>query len=212
MIYILAEGHGEVEATSKLANKICQNLGFSNVYFAKAIRTTKIHKHENLQKSISSMLYKPDVEGLLIIKDEEDRCPKEVAPATAEFIRSTPMPFPISFHLMYREFETLFCAYMNEFRGKTIRHLVTGEICFRKDIAAPADPESRRDAKGFITECLTGNRVYKPTVDQLTLTQSLDIEVLRTLNLPCFGTLERCIRHLIENKGSFSVYPPRLEN
>jgi len=207
MIYILVEGHGEVEAASKLVSKICFNLEYSKVHIAKAIRTANLHKPDSLIRSIKTFQYKPNVDGLLIIKDEDDKCPKVEAPKIATVLKGNPMPFPISYHLMYREFETLFCAYLNEFKGKTITHLITGEIKFKDDIVAPQNPEAKRDAKKLITESFQGGRVYKPTVDQLTLTQALDISVLRSLNLPCYGTLERCIIHLVENKGKFSVYP-----
>ncbi len=207
MIYILAEGHGEVDAATKLVSKICHNLGYHNVQIAKAIRTKNLHKEVDLLNSIRAIQYKPDVEGLLIIKDEDDKCPKIEAPKIATVIRGHPVNFPVSYHLMYREFETLFCAYLNEFSGREIQHMVKGKIKFKENIKAPLNPEIKRDAKGLITQSLEGNRVYKPALDQLTLTQAMDINTLRNLNLPCYGTLERCISHLVNNKNQFLVYP-----
>ena len=49
---------------------------------------------------------------------------------------------------------------------------------------------------------------YKPTVDQLNMTQRIDFDFLREANVPCFGSLERGIRFLFEyqNRTGF-VYP-----
>ena len=43
----------------------------------------------------------------------------------------------------------------------------------------PADPESIRDAKGWISKRLPSGRAYKPTTDQTKLTAKVDIERLR---------------------------------
>ena len=50
MIYILAEGHGEVNAASKLISKICYNLGYFDTHIATAIRTKNLHKEIELLK------------------------------------------------------------------------------------------------------------------------------------------------------------------
>lgn len=207
MIYILAEGHGEIKAATKLVSRICKNLGYDDMIFADAIRCKNLHREDDLLKSIKSIQYRKDAEGLLIIKDEDDKCPKIEAPKIASVIRNQTMPFPISYHLMYREFETLFCAYLDNFKGKEIKHTTIGTIKFKDDVSAPENPETKRDAKGMISKAMQGGRIYKPSVDQLTLTQAMDINILRSLNVPCFGTLERCLTHLKINKGKFSVYP-----
>jgi hypothetical protein len=207
MIYILVEGHGEIESVPKLAYKVCKDIGFNNIHFSKARRCTNVHRAETLVKEIKKIQRESNIEGLLIVRDEEDWCPKTHAPKMASVIRANTMPFPIAYHLMYREFETLFCAYLNEFSGKCIPRNTKGELIFKSDITAPENPESKRDAKGFLSDALISNSGYKPSIDQLALTQALDVKILRNLNVPCFGTFERCIKHLIENKGKFSVYP-----
>jgi hypothetical protein len=62
-------------------------------------------------------------------------------------------------------------------------------------------PEGPRDAKGVMSSLMPAGRAYKPTTDQLALTQMVDFDKLRVSGLPCFGTLERGVRFLLEEKG-----------
>ena len=208
MIYILAEGHGEVEAAGKLIHKIWNNLGLPSVPIGIAKKWPNLHLERGIQKGIEFIRSKKDIDGLIILRDDEDNCPAKLAPKIGEFIRRMNAPFPISYIIMYREFETLFVAYLTHFRGKTIKHNIgKGFITFNNDIYIPENPESIRDAKGEISNALTGSFRYKPTTDQLTLTQALDIDLLRATNLPCFGSLERGILHIANNVNKGSVYP-----
>jgi hypothetical protein len=119
------------------------------------------------------------------------------------------LPFPAAYHVMYREFETLFLPCLPVMAG---RSLVDDRKVQRKGIRAGAvfqgDPESKRDAKGIVSDFMQDGRRYKPTLDQLPLTRMIDFQILRDSNLPCFGTLERCLKHLSNNQGSQQVYPP----
>jgi hypothetical protein len=208
MIYILAEGHGEIEALPKLAYKICHNIGLHGLWFSKARRCVGIHKRETLKKEIRKMQYAQNISGLLIVKDSDDACPKELAPNMATIIQTNPVDFPIAYCLMYREFETIFYAYLDHFSGMHIgRSNLPGTIVFKDDIVAPDNPEDKRDAKGALSDAIVNRAGYKPSTDQLALTEALDIEKLRQLEVPCFGTFERCILHLANNTGQFSVYP-----
>jgi hypothetical protein len=70
------------------------------------------------------------------------------------------------------------------------------------------DPHRKRDAKGWISANMSAGRSYKPTVDQKPMTQLVDLELVRDVGLPWFGTLERALRFLSENLGSQGAYPP----
>lgn len=208
MIYIVVEGHGEVEAATKLVFKLWFDLGLPpNIVISKAIRWVNLHKDEGVRKAVEHIRNKSNVSGLLIIRDSEDDCPATLAPKIAGYIRSLNPPFPVAYHLMYREFETLFVAYLDEFEGKEIDHLVSGKLIFKEEINKPEDPESKRDAKSIIKTALSGSRSYKPTTDQATLVNALDIGILRGKQLPCFGTLERCLKHLSGSQGTGLIYP-----
>jgi hypothetical protein len=68
--------------------------------------------------------------------------------------------------------------------------------------------EGRRGIKEWLSERLPEGRSYKPTVDQLRLTRSIDLATLRAANVPCFGTLERALRFFKRSLGTRgTVYP-----
>jgi hypothetical protein len=207
MIYILAEGHGEIESASKLINKMWVNLQLPLIPIANAIRWSNLHKDQGLLKGVDFIRNKPNARGLIILRDDEDNCPANLAPLKAAFLRTLNAPFPIAYVIMYREYETIFISYLDHFNGQTVPHLIRGTIQFKDNINTPANPEAIRDAKGYITSMLVGGTTYKPTTDQLSLTQSLDINLLRVQGLPCIGTLERALIHIAVNLQSSTVYP-----
>ena len=68
--------------------------------------------------------------------------------------------------------------------------------------------EARRDIKGWLSGQLPRGRSYKPTVDQLAMTRSIDFTELRSAQVPCFGSLERGLGFLAHNIGQQGrVYP-----
>lgn len=207
MFYLFVEGHGENSAAQKLVHKILDHYNMQGHYFSEGIRWKNLHMETGLKKAVDYARLLDNVEGILFMRDDEDNCPKTLAPSKAEFLRGLNAPFPIAYCIMYREYESLFAAYMEEFAGKTIEHAITGKIRFANQVQVLDDPESKRDAKGFVSDNLAGNRVYKPTTDQFTLTRALDIQKLAEKQLPCFDTLVRCIQHLVSNLGKSFVYP-----
>lgn len=75
--------------------------------------------------------------------------------------------------------------------------------------AFAGDPESIRDVKGWLSKRFPPGKAYKPTLDQLKLTQLLDFPTLRASQAHSFHTLERALRFLA-SPGSSRVYPPPL--
>jgi hypothetical protein len=206
MFQLFVEGKGEALAAQKLVQKMASYLGLSDCFFSLGRRIPNLHTIDGLQRAVLYGKETKNLDGILILRDDEDNCPAEVAPKHAKFLRSLKMPFPIAYCILYREFETLFVAYADEFAKKPVPHLVRGQFNFEKSIQSPDNPEQIRGAKEWLTRRLQG-RVYKPTTDQLSLTQAMDIAVLQQKGLACTETLERCIRFLRENRGISAVYP-----
>ena len=59
----------------------------------------------------------------------------------------------------------------------------------------------------WLTKHFAQGKAYKPTLDQLPLTQMLDLATLRAANVPSFGTFERALHFLASAKPG-EVYPP----
>ena len=209
MLYILVEGHGEVKAVSNLINRLWQDLELPYIpVYDPPIRWPKIHSDEGILKGIELIKNKGNATGLLIIRDDEDNCPKILAPLKADYIRTLNVPFPVSYHLMYREYEVLFLPCISHMAGRLLRDergierqgIQEGSV-FNGDI------EGNRDVKGIISNFFPIKRKYKPTLDQLPLTRMIDFSLIREKGVPCFGTLERCLIHISDNLGNSSVYP-----
>lgn len=206
MFQLFVEGRGENKAGQKLVHKIIHHYQLGEYFFSEGRRIPNIHTNDGLRTAVQFATLDPRTEGVLILRDDEDNCPKEKAPKIADFLRSLKMPFPIAYCILYREFETIFVAYAKELAGKKIQHVVKGTLQFSDEIPE-VNPEDIRGAKEWITRCLLNGRAYKPTIDQLTLTQAIDVEKMLKIDLPSFGTLTRCVIHLIKNRNTGLVYP-----
>lgn len=87
--------------------------------------------------------------------------------------------------------------------GREIRpgvRIAAGTTC-------PEDPEGIRDVKGWLSGRFPQGKVYKPTLDQLKLTQWIDFGALRASGARSFRTLENALRFLAA-PGALGVYPP----
>lgn len=207
--YVLVEGRGEKASVLNLVNRLWADCGLAFVSWREPIRFPNLHLERGIEKGCELIRARGDAEALLLLRDDEDNCPREVAPARAQFIRTLGLPFPVAYVIMYREYETLFLASLPSLAGKEI---VDDRGVRRPGIHASAlfvgNPEGPRDAKGWLTQHMPKGRSYKPTVDQLPLTRHLDFGLLRSAALPCFGSLERGLHHLAANRGRSAVYPP----
>jgi hypothetical protein len=147
-----------------------------------------------------------------VLRDEDDACPRERAPALAAVARTMGAPFPVAIVLLHREYEVLFLPCVEAMAGQPI---VGADGQRRPGLVAGArydgDWEAKRDVKGWLTAHFPPGRSYKPTVDQLALTRMIDLATLRAADVPCFGTLERALAFLAANFGGSGVYPPPTE-
>ena len=91
---------------------------------------------------------------------------------------------------MVKEFESIF---------------LWDEACLRRafpelqgDISLPENPESVRDAKGWISRTLPKGRSYKPTTDQARMTATIELDRLRSAS-PSMRRLEKSLLRLIQS-------------
>ena len=195
--YILVEGHGEIEAVHNLVVRLSHALGLF-LPWATPRRWLNLHQWEATRRGgvlagAEFIRSKPGAVALLILRDEDDGCPKDLAPEFANQLRALRLPFPVAYVLLHPEYEVLFLP------------------CLERMGFPPWDRsswEARRGIKEWLSGQLPRGRSYKPTVDQLSMTMQLDFELLRAANVPCFGTLERALIFFRDNLGaSGNVYP-----
>lgn len=197
--YILVEGKGEEEAAHNLVTRLSREVGLT-LPWTKPRRWPNLHQWApksgkgGLRKGAELIRPKPDARALLILRDEDDACPREIAPRMADHLRSLDLPFPTAYVLLHPEYEVLFLP------------------CLAAMGLPPWDAknwEARRGIKEWLSARLPRGRIYKPTVNQLPWTQKIDFETLRRAEVPCFGTLERSLRFFAgaENSQRGTVYP-----
>jgi hypothetical protein len=148
---------------------------------------------------------------LLVLRDADlgDDCPRDRGPEAAAWIESERLPFPAAVTMFYKEYEVLFLASLPSIVGKDWQddrgNVRTG---FPIDTCYSDDPQTIRGVKEWLSRKLPSGRAYKPSLDQLPLTRLLAFDLLRKVELPCFGTLERSLRFLAANTGrEAQVYP-----
>ncbi len=206
--YLVVEGHGDVLAANNLVNRLWNDLGLPSIHWAQPIRGIGLVGQTGLSKACALVRTKGDAEHLLIIRDEDDRCPKILAPQVAGLLVKEALPFPVAVVLLHREFEALFLPCIHLLAG---RNLLDERGISRPGLRAgtrfSGNPESIRGVKEWLGKNFTSGRRYKPTLDQLPLTQMLDFDVLRASGLPCFEKLERALRFLAQHRGQQAVYP-----
>lgn len=210
--YILVEGHGEVEAVQNLVERIAKTTTHPPIPWSTPRRWPNLHQWQplrgkgGLENGVEFIRSRPDAAALLILRDEDDACPKDLAPKVAERLRDRKLPFPVAYVLLHPEYEVLFLPCLDRMIGT----LPDGRAGLLPETRWDRDSwEVRRGVKEWLSKHYPPQRVYKPTLDQLPLTRKIDLEVLRQANVPSFGSLERGIRTLLRHQGkSEVVYPP----
>ena len=209
---IVVEGHGEDGAAPNLVTRLWMDLGLPHaVWSPRSIRWPKLYSAPGVAELCRMLRAKSDCDRVLVLRDDEDGCPKDSGPLLAAWLRAAALPFPMAAVLTYREYETMFLASLASLAGKP---LVDPNGVKRAGIAEGAtyegDPEGKRNAKGVVSSFMPADRTYKPTTDQLALTRYLDFALLRASGLACFGTLERALQFLaVARPGEVYPAPPR---
>lgn len=205
--YILVEGHGEVEAAGNLVSRLWYEAGGTQPW-APPIRWKNLHLKRGIESGVERIRAQEDAGALLILRDEDDACPKERGPEAASWIAALAPPFPVAVVLLHREYGVLFLPCIATMAGMPL----VGPDGQRRPGLLPGTRyeggwEAKRGVKEWLTQHFPPGRAYKPPVDQLALTRLIDIPTVRAAGVPCFGTLERALAFLAQQYGSAGVYP-----
>jgi hypothetical protein len=180
----IVEGQGEVAAAPILLKRIVKLVnadGYADVRPFRVGRNRLVLPGE-LERAVELAgrgLRSPG--AVLIVIDSDDDCPKALAPLL--LARATGISdgrWPVGVVLAKSEFESWFIA-----AGESI----AGCSGLPAGLFAPSDPESIRDAKGWLQEAMPPGRRYSPTVDQPSLAGKFDLNAAR--RAPSFDKLYR---------------------
>lgn len=206
--FLTVEGHGEVHAAGNLLWRLTQDLELPLVWMPPR-RGLNLHQEQGIRKAAEYVRLDSTVEAWLVLRDEDDACPREKGPQMASWLREAGLPFPSAVVLLHPEYEVLFLPCLHLMAGQPLGDGVTSRPGIQPGVRWDGSSwEARRDVKGWLSSHYAPNRSYKPTTDQLELTRRIDFAALRQDGPASFGTLERALRFLAANAGrQGAVYP-----
>ncbi len=185
----IVEGEGDLKAVPELLRRI---LHHHNCFDVQVLA----HKRGDLPKVLANfenvfkMAVKEDAAILLLLDFDCKNCACVVQSAEPFYKKVEDLrpdwAFKVAF--MVKEFETLFLADRNATRSVL------------KDIPEmtnfPADPESVRGAKEWLSKAMPSGIAYKETVHQVKIVSQLDLNHLRT-HSPSYRHLEKALLSLL---------------
>ncbi len=184
----IVEGHGEVRAVPELIRRILADLPVTVDRPIRVPRATLLRKNSReLERTVEFAARKVRPTGaVLLLLDADDDCPKHLAPRLVRRIRAVVSDVPVGIVLAKREYEAWFLAAAESIRG---RRGLPG------DLESPENPESIRDAKGWLATRMESTRSYSETTDQPALTALFDLEQAAGRS-PSFDKLVRELRRI----------------
>lgn len=174
-IYPIVEGHGEVVAAPVLLRRLLAEANCQHIQVGRPIRRTQsqFRGRETVQAAVRLAALQPQCAAIVLLFDGEDDCPKERAEQVREWARESADGMPCDVIVAYREYETWFVSALESLRG---------EFGISADAESPADPESRRDAKGWLEEFMPPARAYSETGDQPGMSQMFNMGLAHRRN------------------------------
>ena len=200
-VYPIVEGHGEVEAAPVLLRRLLAEAACQHVGVGRPIRRTQsqLRSKEGIQAGVRLALLQPECAAVVILFDGEDDCPKELAAQVRAWAREAAAGKPCDVVIAYREYETWFLAALESLRGQ---HGIP------KNATAPANPESKRDAKGALEEFMPADRAYSETGDQPAMSAAFDMGLAHRRNRS-FRKLVKVIGDLLAQlRQPLPAWPP----
>ncbi len=187
----IVEGYGEVEALPTLLHRIAGSTAFrGRLQVNPPIRVKSgsfLGDDKYFRKYVTLATAKAATQTVgcvLILLDCEDDCPAELGPELLRRAQAVRSDIDIFVVLAFREYETWFL---------TAAHSLRGTHGLPSDLDPPPNPESIRDAKGWL-----GNHMddgYDPIIHQLEFTRLFNLDEAQSN--PSFARLFRLIREFL---------------
>ncbi|HYM61653.1 MAG TPA: DUF4276 family protein [Thermoanaerobaculia bacterium] len=171
IIQPIVEGQGEEAAVPLLLRRLrdeAQAWGLE-VGRPHRRRRTQLVKKDSLQTAVRVAALREECAAILVLFDADDDCPKELAPALAEWAAEAAPGKACAVVMANREYEAWFLASIEALRGKN--GIVPGAV-------SHPHPEVPRDAKGHLQRWIQPGASYSASVDRAALTAHLDLEIV----------------------------------
>lgn len=186
-IACIVEGDGEVKAVPTLIARIAKNrYPELALVISEPIRTSrsKIVREGELERRVELAAQKVKGQGaILILIDSDDDCPAQLGPELLRRASEARSDLPIAVVLAKREFEAWFLAAAESLRGYK---------GLKNDLESPNNPETIRDAKGWLKQQLERGKKYRETIEQRQLTARFDLDLARQAD-----SFDKCYRDIV---------------
>lgn len=198
-IVLFVEGVGEAQSAPALVGRLwaertdATSVGFvdSNPFIVGNVIKV-INRKDDWIRHLRAAAKRSSLGGVLVVLDadvweDEGGCAVEAARKLVEAARDAGAgsQFSIAVVLMRKEFESILIASYSSLPGS------------RPNVSLPSDIEvAPRDAKRWLKQDLNGG--YKEATDQVELTKSIDIDVVRGAKLRSFRRLESAVDGLFD--------------
>lgn len=181
----IVEGHGEDEAVPVLIRRIAGDLNIP-VAVGGRIRVPKslLLRPGELEKRVHLAASKTgDGSSVLVLIDADDDPPLKLAESMRRRIQTSAPHIPCGIAVAVMEFESWLIAGADGLRGRR---------GFANDAEPILDPESKRDAKAWLSEFMPREHPYMPTLHQAAFTSLFDMSKARE----CSPSFDRCYREI----------------
>ena len=187
----IVEGKGEVGAVPILLRRVASRVSPNvpvNALRPIRVNRNRILKEGQLERTVelATRQIGRGRGGILILLDSDDGCPKQIAEEVLKRAYAARADQHTRVVLAKREYEAWFLA---------AAHSIAGRCGIDESTAPPAEPESIRGAKEWLSRCMPANRAYSPTSDQPALTAVFDMDAARSA--PSFDKLWRDVKCLL---------------
>lgn len=176
-IAVIVEGHGEVEAVPILLRRIAQSVSPNLVVDIphpirvgryKIVRAGEVERAVELAARLAGMNG-----GILIVLDAEDDCPAEMGSKILARAETARPDRSVKVVFAKAEYEAWFLAAAGS---------IAGQCGISASTVPPREPETIRDAKGWLSERMPAGQSYRPTRHQPALTAVFDLDSARAVS------------------------------
>lgn len=184
----VVEGQSEERALGVLLRRVVATTDTPSTEIARPFRVkrNKVVRTGELERVVAQAVRsRQGATAVLIVLDADDDCAAELAPLLVQR-GGTVAGLPVGVVLPTVEIEAWILATIESVRG------VRG---ISPDAQPPADIESVRNAKGALTERMTGSRGYVATDDMPALFATMDLELAQRRS-PSMAKFVREVRRL----------------
>jgi hypothetical protein len=187
---VIVEGDGDQVAAGILIERIARRVRpdlHTKVGNPWKLPKTKITGDDHALRHALDVLAKPIKRtpgGILVIWDADDDCPFRDGPAQFRRIQALRTDIPIGVVIAKREYEAWFLAAASSLAGH-------GSLL--ATLADHPQPESPRDAKGWLSDQMPPGRRYREREHQPLLSRVLDIDLARRRS----RSFDKCCREVL---------------